>query len=306
MIYLAVVSLMWAFSFGLIGRFLTGLDPQCVAFVRLIISLAVFAPWMRGHGLAARDVLRLMIIGAVQYGFMYASYIQSFRFLAGHEVALFTITTPVFVTLLDDARRGRFQRAYFTAAALAVAGGAVMTGFRRVEGGVWPGILLIQISNLCFAAGQVEYKVFCEQAFPGTRDTGVSHFGFLYLGAALATGLPALVRLPGFDPSPSQWMALLYLGVVPSAIGFFFWNYGARRVNAGMLAVFNNVKIPLAIAVSLVFFKERAEWWRLAIGVGGIAAGFAAAAGLRWGRGGKAAGGRAGAGATGATQTELS
>jgi drug/metabolite transporter (DMT)-like permease len=75
---------------------------------------------------------------------------------------------------------------------------------------------------------------------------------------------------------------LLYLGAVPSAIGFFLWNFGARRVNAGTLAVFNNVKIPLAIVVSLVFFKEDAEWVRLAAGVVGIAAGFAAAARWHW------------------------
>jgi hypothetical protein len=46
--------------------------------------------------------------------------------------------------------------------------------------------------------------------------------------------------------------------------------------------VFNNVKIPLAIVVSLVFFKEDAEWVRLAAGVVGIAAGFAAAARWHW------------------------
>jgi drug/metabolite transporter (DMT)-like permease len=38
------------------------------------------------------------------------------------------------------------------------------------------------------------------------------------------------------------------------------------RVSAGMLAVFNNVKIPLAILVSLVFFRERTDLLRLALG----------------------------------------
>jgi len=275
--YLAAASIMWAFSFGLIGRHLGGLDSQSVAFVRLLISLVVFAPFMRRQGLAWRDMLRLMVIGAVQFGLMYAVYIQAFQSLRGHEVALFTIMTPLFVTLLDDWRRGRFQRAYFLAAVLAVAGGAVLTGFQRVDGGMVPGILLIQVSNLCFAAGQVEYKRFTEREAPVAAG-GWHHFGFLYLGAVMVTGVFAgLSGLASFRPAPEQWWVLLYLGVVPSALGFYLWNAGARRVNAGTLAVFNNVKIPLAVAVSLLFFKEAAEWHRLAGGVTGIAAGFAVA-----------------------------
>jgi drug/metabolite transporter (DMT)-like permease len=57
--------------------------------------------------------------------------------------------------------------------------------------------------------------------------------------------------------------------VIASGVGFFLWNYGARRVNAGTLAVFNNLKVPLAVAVSLIFFGESADPLRLALG-GGI------------------------------------
>lgn len=279
MLYLSIVSLMWAFSFGLIGRYLTGLDPQSVTFLRLLVSLLMFAPWMRGHGLKAQELLRLIVIGAVQYGLMYSFYIQSFHFLKGHEVALFTITTPLFVTLLDGTRRWRFRGAYWVAAALAVAGGAVLTGYRQPGSGVLWGIILIQLSNLCFAVGQVEYKLFCERVLPRADETGERHFGFLYLGAVVSAGVLAANGLPAFRPSPLQWAVLLYLGAVPSAIGLFLWNLGARRVNAGTLAVFNNVKIPLALLVSLVLFKEKAEWWRLGVGGAVIAAGFAAAAG---------------------------
>jgi drug/metabolite transporter (DMT)-like permease len=38
MLYLFLVSLLWAFSFGLIKGELTGLPPASVAFVRLLIA----------------------------------------------------------------------------------------------------------------------------------------------------------------------------------------------------------------------------------------------------------------------------
>ncbi|MFZ6018697.1 MAG: EamA family transporter, partial [Chloroflexota bacterium] len=41
---------------------------------------------------------------------------------------------------------------------------------------------------------------------------------------------------------------------------------GARKVNAGTLAIFNDLKIPLAVAISLAFFGEQADLPRLLIG----------------------------------------
>ncbi|MFA5700981.1 MAG: EamA family transporter, partial [Desulfuromonas sp.] len=63
-----------------------------------------------------------------------------------------------------------------------------------------------------------------------------------------------------------QWLTLLYLGVLASGLGFFMWNYAARTVNAGVLAVSNNLKIPLAIACSAVFFGEQINLFQLVAG----------------------------------------
>jgi len=61
-------------------------------------------------------------------------------------------------------------------------------------------------------------------------------------------------------------LTLVYLGAVASGLGFFLWNVGARKVNGGTLAVFNDLKIPLAVAVSLIFFGEKASLPHLLIG----------------------------------------
>ena len=47
MIYLLAVSLIWAFSFGLIKGNLVGLDSNFVSFVRLFISFLVFVPFLK-------------------------------------------------------------------------------------------------------------------------------------------------------------------------------------------------------------------------------------------------------------------
>jgi len=48
MLHLLLVSLVWAFSFGLIKGHLTALDPATVAFARLFLAAAVFVPLVRG------------------------------------------------------------------------------------------------------------------------------------------------------------------------------------------------------------------------------------------------------------------
>ena len=75
MLYLLLVSLLWAFSFGLIKGELTGLPPATVAFTRLAIAFFVFLPFLRIGKLNAKGAGRLLLTGAIQYGLMYVTYI---------------------------------------------------------------------------------------------------------------------------------------------------------------------------------------------------------------------------------------
>src|SRR5450631_886176 len=100
MALLLVVSLIWAFSFGLI-KGLAGLDSTAVAVLRTLISLLVFAPFFRKGGLGGSQMARLALIGALQFGAVYLLYLRSYAHLHAYEVALFTITTPIFVAAID-------------------------------------------------------------------------------------------------------------------------------------------------------------------------------------------------------------
>jgi drug/metabolite transporter (DMT)-like permease len=264
MVLLLIASFIWAFSFGLIKKFLGGLDAGFVAFVRLALSFLLFLPLLRPRKLSLAQTLRLFLIGMVQFGLMYVFYIQSFRFLAAHQVALFTIFTPLYVAAADDLLEKRFRPLHFWTALLAVAGTAVIVYSGLRTSGLLAGFALVQASNLCFALGQIFYRRL--PPVKGWKDR--DGFAWLYLGGTTAAAL-AMLLVSG-PPSPdlggSQVLALLYLGLLASGVGFFLWNVGAGKVSSGLLAVFNNVKIPLAIAVSLLFFREQTDIFRLALG----------------------------------------
>ncbi len=129
----------------------------------------------------------------------------------------------------------------------------------------------MQISNLGFAFGQVYYREVMKNVPVGKRDN-LKVFGLLYLGGFLTAGVSAAVFTPwqAFSINSEQIVVLLYLGAIASGLSFFLWNVGARKVNAGSLAIFNDLKVPLAVIVSIVFFGEQANWLNLLVG-GGIA-----------------------------------
>ncbi|HVU23281.1 MAG TPA: EamA family transporter [Opitutus sp.] len=266
MLLLLLVSLIWAFSFGLIGNTLAGVDPTAIAVLRLALALLVFLPFFRRSGLGARAALRLAFIGAVQFGAMYLLYLRAYRDLPSYAVALFTITTPLYVALLDAALERRWRADFVLAAVLAIAGAGVIVFSGTIAGGNIPrGVLLVQLSNLCFAAGQLAWRR--ERARVPASIPDASVFALPYAGAFAVTLALSLVTVPwsAVRLTPAQVATILYLGVVASGVCFFWWNVGATRVNAGTLAAFNNAKIPLAVACSLLFFHEHTDLPRLLV-----------------------------------------
>jgi len=264
MIWLLLVSLVWAFSFGLIKGRLAGVDPSLVALVRVVLALAVFLPFFRPRALRISDGLALGAIGAVQFGLMYVCYIAAFDTLKAYEVAALTIFTPILVAVLDGAFARRFHLGSSAAAALAVAGAAVIVIDKPLADVSWRGVALVQGSNLCFALGQVGWRRW-RQTRPELKEAQV--FALPYFGATLAAlpfALPALDTLPTL--TMHHWLTLAYLGIIASGVCFFLWNFGASRTSAASLAVGNNAKIPLSVACSIWIFGESGDAGRLLLG----------------------------------------
>lgn len=272
MIWLLAVSLVWAFSFGLIKGRLAGVDPALVALVRVALACVVFLPLFRPRGLRPRDVTALLGIGAVQFGLMYVCYNAAFQTaLKAYEVAVLTIFTPIFVTLIDGAFARRLALGSFGAALLAVVGAAVILidPGKPVAGVSWTGVAWVQGSNIAFALGQIAWRRWRATGPAGASDAEV--FALPYLGAVLATlpfALPALGSVPTL--TGGHWATLLYLGVIASGVCFFAWNHGATRTSAASLAVANNVKIPLSVACSIWVFGESGDPMRLLVGSAAI------------------------------------
>jgi drug/metabolite transporter (DMT)-like permease len=246
---------MWAFSFGLIGNALTGIDAFLVSALRMGIAGLVFLPFFRPTQVPTGNWLKLIGCGALQFGIMYVSYMKAFHFIPSHLVALFSILTPLYVVLIHDLRKRQFHRRYLYAALLSIAGAAVIKAKSGADGSVWIGFALMQVAGLAFGFGQVYYRDWKLQ-HPKTADHQV--FALLYLGGFLVTIIAAalLTDWHTVELNGKQIKVIAYLGIIASGLGFFLWNKGAAHSRPGTLAAFNNAVVPLAMACSLLIFGE--------------------------------------------------
>lgn len=263
---LVIVTVLWAFSFSLIGEFLSGnVDSDFAVLTRVLLAALMFLPFTVWRGIPRPLVTGIMLCGALQFGITYALMYRSFSMLTVPEVLLFTIFTPLYVTLIDDALNRRFSPTALFAAAIATLGAAVIR-YDELSQDYLTGFIILQIANITFAAGQVGYKHLMLRwpvAIAPWRT-----FGHFFIGALLIA-LPSFLIFGSTQMLPSttlHWAILAWLGVVASGVGLYLWNRGGCEVDAGTLAVMNNALVPAGLVVNLAIWGHDEPLLPLIIG----------------------------------------
>lgn len=263
--WLVLVTFIWAFSFSLIGVYLAGeVDGYIAVFSRMLLATLVFLPFLRTRRIQWHSAYKLMAIGSIQIGVMYLFFYHSFLFLTVPEVLLFTIFTPIYVTLINDlVFERRMTYSWLWGAILSVIGAGIIR-YDNISDEYITGFLLVQMANLCFATGQVTYK-----HLPlGDRKNQLNHFVFFFIGATILSGIAALIfadwnKLP---ETPTEIGVILWLGIIASGVGYFLWNFGAKLVNPGQLATMNNALIPAGLLVNILIWSKPLDWPPFLIG----------------------------------------
>ncbi|CAI1063122.1 carboxylate/amino acid/amine transporter [Serratia proteamaculans] len=265
MLLLVITTILWAFSFSLIGEYLAGqVDSWFSVLMRIGLAALVFLPFLRWRNIKPKVILMYMLVGACQLGIMYLFSFRAYMYLTVPEFLLFTVLTPLYVTLIYDLISGqRLRWSYVFSALLAVLGAAIIR-YHQLSEHFWLGLLLVQAANISFAIGMVGYKRLME-VHPLPQHTAFSWF---YLGALVVAVVAwCLWGNPQQLPTTNlQWGILVWLGVVASGLGYFMWNYGATQVDAGTLGIMNNMHVPAGLLVNLAIWQQQPHWPSFIIG----------------------------------------
>ena len=265
MYYLIFVTIVWSFSFSFIAVYLSGqVDTWFAVVMRVLLAFITFIPFLRFKNVSIKQMLLLMGVGACQLGIMYFFYYNSFQYISVPEVLLFTISTPIYVTIIYDLLQGhRLRLNYLLTAIIAVIGAAIIR-YDHISRDFIIGFLLIQGANIVFALGQVGYKRIME-LYPLPQHQA---FAWVYLGAIVVATIGWLL-FGNADKLPTtqlQWVIIIWLGVIASGLCYFLWNLGATKVDSGTLAIMNNLVIPTGILVNVIIWHQSIDWSRFSVG----------------------------------------
>ncbi len=128
-------------------------------------------------------------------------------------------------------------------------GGCVLIAAAHAHGGDGLGIVLLVIAAVAYAFAVIVQKGVLAR---------VDGFTVTWLGCAAATiatlpFAPTLIHEAG-DAAAIGW--LVYLGVVPTALGFATWNYALRRTSAGQMASLTYLIPVLAVLLGWAVLGE--------------------------------------------------
>lgn len=271
MALLIITTILWAFSFSLFGEYLAGhVDSYFAVLVRVGLAALVFLPFLRTRGHSVKTIALYMLVGAMQLGIMYMLSFHAYLYLTVSELLLFTVLTPLYITLIYDLMSGRRLRWSYAFSALLAVISAGIIRYDQVTSHFWTGLLLVQLSNISFAIGMVGYKRLME-----TRPMPQHNaFAWFYMGAFMVA-VVAWFMLGNAQKMPAttlQLGILVFLGVAASGIGYFMWNYGATQVDAGTLGIMNNMHVPAGLLVNLAIWHQQPHWPSFIIGAAVIVA----------------------------------
>lgn len=267
MFYLIIVTILWAFSFSLIGEYLAGhVDSYFAVVTRISLAALVFLPITQWRGIPRAYIMGVIVSGALQFGITYVCLYLSFSVLTVPEVLLFTILTPLHITLTNDFLERRINLQALLATTIAVIGAGVIR-YDAISKDFLFGFLLLQVANFTFGAGQIFYKRLVAR-YPSDIPL-YRRWGYFYIGG-LCVALPAFLMLGNpssvIQITSSQWLILAWLGFAASALGMYWWNKGACLVDVGTLGIMNNALIPAGLLVNLTIWNHQENLLRLSLG----------------------------------------
>ncbi len=118
-------ALAWRHSF--FCRLAGHVDSYFAVLVRVGLAALVFLPFLRTRGNSLKTVGLYMLVGAMQLGVMYMLSFRAYLYLTVSELLLFTVLTPLYITLIYDIMsKRRLRWGYAFSALLAVIGAGII------------------------------------------------------------------------------------------------------------------------------------------------------------------------------------
>lgn len=263
---LAAVSMIWGGTF-VAGRFLAAeLDPLLIASLRFLlasVALLLFMAFAR-IPLARPNpaqLARLTLLGCCGIFFYNLCFFYGLHFINASRASLIVALNPAVIGLASWCWfKERLGRRKVTGIVLCLAGAAwVITGrdpqLLRGTVDAWIGDVLILGCVVSWGLYSLCARALNQSLGPLQTVTWSILLGTLMLGLlTLVTGRLTMTAVQAIDLP--QWLGLLYLGVLGSALAYIGYYDGIRRIGATRAGVFIALNPLTAVICGALWLGE--------------------------------------------------
>ncbi|MBJ2350496.1 MULTISPECIES: DMT family transporter [Pseudomonas] len=264
---LAMVTMIWGGTF-VAGRILSdALAPLFAASLRFLLASGALLVFLGLAGIplarpSLKQGVQLAVLGFFGIFFYNLCFFYGLQYINASRASLIVALNPAVIGLaswwLFKERLGRLK---IIGIALCIGGAGLVIVSRdpsllQATGQGWTGDLLIFGCVLGWGIYSLFSRSLNESLGPLQTVTWSILLGTLMLWAACATvGEVRLEALTALDIR--QWLSLLYLGVLGSALAYIAWYDGIRRIGATRSGVFIALNPLTAVLLGALLLDER-------------------------------------------------
>jgi drug/metabolite transporter (DMT)-like permease len=258
LVYLAigVTILAWASAFIVVRSTAPHFTPGALALARLIVGSVLLTPLLLRHRWVAptrREWLLLIGFGALWFGGYSIVLNLAEQTLDAGTTAMIVNIAPIMIALGAGVLLGEGLPKWLLIGTGVAFVGVVLIGLGSggsvVGAGI--GVLWALVAALTYTAG----VLFQKPVLGRLPNAQVVWIGAV-IGMLVCTPFTGEL-IAGVQTAPVEGLlGAVWLGAVPTALGYTTWSYALARMPAGQLGVSTYIVPPVTIVLSLILFAE--------------------------------------------------
>lgn len=280
--FLLLIQQLIASGTHIVGSLLTkDLDPALVLWLRAIIVnlLYLFYYLINRKNLKKierKDIIILLVMGLLNIPLNQFLFLNALKLTTPPNTALAYALTPAFVLMIAFIfLKEKVSRFKGLGVFLAVAGAGILFFNRGIElnSENFLGDMLALTASFSWAVYTIIGKKM-SQKYGGVFSNGLAMFTGMLLFQPIFFNLNVPLDLETI--SGVNWLRLIYIGAITSGVGYAIWYYALTKIEAGRVAVFNNVQPILTTLLSILILGELLETvmeWNFILGASSIISG---------------------------------
>lgn len=271
---LAVVMVIWGSSFAVTKASLAQVPPITFALIRFTIASATLLGMVAARRLAgatprpAPGWRMVALVGLTGVTLYYVTSNLALYYATATQGALVQSAIPAVTAVLAAiVLKERLNARQIGGIGLSIAGVLVVVAASPAVG---PSAARNPLLGAALMSGAV--LVWALYTVLAKRQAHTDPYLLTAYSAVLGTiflAPLALIELRGQplpNLGPADWMRLLYLGTLSSAIGYFLYNWSLTHLNAGQTANFVNLMPIAGVVIAVLFLGEHVVPWQIAGG----------------------------------------